>query len=112
MAGQGEGGNGLAKSGTGSGSGGTAASPGYADKVRRRVRPNIIWAGETAGLETIVSVHCAPDGQVLSASIQKGSGNAQWDQAALNAVNASNPMPLDTNGRAPATFLITLRPAG
>jgi colicin import membrane protein len=47
----------------------------------------------------------------LSASIQKGSGNPQWDQAALNAVNASNPMPLDINGKAPSSFLITLRPA-
>jgi colicin import membrane protein len=112
LAGQGEGGNGLAKSGTGSGSGGTAASPGYADKVRRRVKPNIIWAGETSGLETVVSVRCAPDGQLLSASIEKRSGNPQWDEAALNAVNATNPMPLDVNGKAPASFLITLRPAG
>jgi len=112
MAGQSEGGNGLAKSGSGSGSGGTSASPGYADKVRRRVKPNIIWAGATEGLETVVSVHCAPDGQLLSVSVQKSSGNPQWDAAAANAVNASNPMPLDINGKAPASFLITLRPAG
>jgi colicin import membrane protein len=104
-------GNGLAKSGTGSGAGGTATSPGYAEKVQRRVRPNIVWAGDTQGLETVISVRCAPTGTLLSATVQRSSGNAQWDDAALRAVQRSDPMPLDTDGRAPATFLITMRPA-
>lgn len=104
-------GNGLGKNGTGSGSGGTAASAGYAEKVQRRVRPNIIWAGETQGLETVVSVRCAPDGALLASTIIRSSGNPQWDQAALRAVQHSDPMPLDTNGKAPSTFTITLRPA-
>ena len=104
--------NGLGKSGTGSGSGGTAASPGYADKVRRAVFPNISWGGETEGLETVVAVRCSPTGTLLSASISRSSGNAAWDAAALRAVQRSDPMPLDTNGKAPESFLITLRPAG
>lgn len=109
--GAGTSGNGLAKSGTGSGSGGNAASPGYADKVRRRVRPNIIWAGETAGLETEISVHCSPSGTLLSANISRSSGNSQWDDAALRAVQRSDPMPQDTDGKTPSNFKITLRPA-
>jgi colicin import membrane protein len=108
-----ESGEGLAKSGTGRGAGGTATSAGYAEKVQRRVRPNIVWAGETAGLETVVAVRISPaTGTLLSASIQRSSGNEQWDQAALRAVQRSDPMPLDTNGQAPGTFTITLRPAG
>jgi colicin import membrane protein len=107
-----ESGNGLAKSGTGSGSGGNAASPGYADKVRRRVRPNIIWAGETAGLETEISVRCSPTGTLLSATISRSSGNSQWDEAALRAVQRSDPMPQDVDGKTPSNFKITLRPAG
>lgn len=106
------GGNGLAKSGTGSGAGGTAASSGYAEKVQRLVRPKIIWAGATEGLETVVTVRCAATGTLLSASISRSSGNAQWDAAALRAVEQSDPMPLDTNGKAPSNFTITLRPAG
>lgn len=112
LAGESSTGNGLAKSGTGTGSGGTAASPGYADKVKRRVRPNIVWAGETEGLETVIAVHCSPTGTLLSATVTRGSGNAQWDDAALRAVQRSDPMPLDDNGRAPASFTITMRPAG
>ncbi|CAH2794447.1 MAG: TolA protein [uncultured Caballeronia sp.] len=108
-----ESGEGLAKSGTGRGAGGTATSAGYAEKVQRRVRPNIRWGGETAGLETVISVRVSPaTGTLLSASIQRSSGNDQWDQAALRAVQLSDPMPLDINGQAPPTFTITMRPAG
>ncbi|WP_233864252.1 cell envelope integrity protein TolA [Paraburkholderia adhaesiva] len=106
------GGNGLAKSGTGSGAGGTAASSGYAEKVQRLVRPKIIWAGATEGLETVVTVRCAATGTLLSASVSRSSGNQQWDAAALRAVQQSDPMPLDKDGKAPSNFTITLRPAG
>ncbi|MCX4150400.1 MULTISPECIES: cell envelope integrity protein TolA [Paraburkholderia] len=105
-------GNGLAKSGTGSGSGGTATSPGYADKVRRVVRPNISWGGETEGLETVISVRCSPTGTLLDAQIARSSGNSAWDDAALRAVQRSNPMPQDIDGKTPTSFKITLRPAG
>ena len=105
-------GNGLAKSGTGSGSGGTATSPGYADKVRRVVRPNISWGGETEGLETVISVRCSPTGTLLDAQISHSSGNSAWDDAALRAVQRSNPMPQDIDGKTPTSFKITLRPAG
>lgn len=110
--GGGSSGNGLAKSGTGSGSGGTATSPGYADKVRRVVRPNISWGGETEGLETVISVRCSPTGTLLDAQISRSSGNAAWDDAALRAVQRSNPMPQDIDGKTPTSFKITLRPAG
>ncbi|NVH72684.1 cell envelope integrity protein TolA [Paraburkholderia sp. JPY432] len=103
--------NGLGKSGTGSGSGGTAASPGYADKVRRLVLQHVNWGGETEGLETVIAVRCSPDGNQLSANITHSSGNAAWDAAALRAVKASDPMPRDVNGKTPDYFTITLRPA-
>ncbi|HKT92020.1 MAG TPA: protein TolA, partial [Paraburkholderia sp.] len=35
-----------------------------------------------------------------------------WDDAALRAVQRSDPMPVDTDGKAPSSFKITLRPAG
>ncbi|CAH2806860.1 MAG: TolA protein [uncultured Paraburkholderia sp.] len=103
--------DGLGKSGTGTGSGGNATSLGYSDKVRRAVRPNISWGGETSGLETVVSVRCSPTGTLLGASISRSSGNAAWDDAALRAVQRTDPMPQDINGKTPTSFLITLRPA-
>lgn len=89
-----------------------SASPNYSGKVHQRVRPYIEWDGATSGLETVIAVHCAPSGTLLSATIQRSSGNAQWDAAALQAVQHSNPMPSDTDGHTPAKFEITLRPAG
>lgn len=113
MAGDSPTGNGLANGGNGSGSGGNAASAGYADKVKRRVRPNIRATIDfDASLTTVVSVSCAPDGALLSASIQRPSGNAQWDDVALRAVKDSDPMPRDVNGKTPAHFTITLKPKG
>ncbi|ALL64220.1 Cell division and transport-associated protein TolA [Paraburkholderia caribensis MBA4] len=109
--GEGSTGNGLAKSGTGSGAGGNAASPGYAEKVQRRVRPNIIWSGDTSGLQTVVSVRCSPTGTLLSATVTRSSGNQAWDDAALRAVQRSDPMPQDIDGKTPGSFTITLRPA-
>ncbi|MDN7671581.1 cell envelope integrity protein TolA [Burkholderia oklahomensis] len=105
------GGEGLAKSGTGSGSGGNAASPGYADKVRRRVKPNIVWAGERDSLVTVVAIRCTPSGDVLSTSIRRSSGNSGWDQAVISAIQASVPLPPDTNGRTPPEITITFKAA-
>ncbi|MDN7586478.1 cell envelope integrity protein TolA [Burkholderia seminalis] len=112
LAGAGEGGGqGLAKSGTGTGSGGNAASPGYADKVRRRVKPNIVWGGERAGLTTIVKIRCTPSGDLLSVSVSRSSGNSGWDQAVVNAIQASVPLPPDTDGHTPSSITITFKAA-
>jgi TolA protein len=84
----------------------------YAARVQRRVRPNIVWAGPTLDLETVISVRCAPSGTLLSSSISRSSGNPTWDMAALRAIQRSDPMPVDTDGRAPPMFSITMRPSG
>jgi len=96
----------------GAGSAGAPPAGDYATQVQRRIRPNIVWAGPTLDLETVISVRCAPTGTLLSATISRSSGNATWDMAALRAIQRSDPMPLDTDGRAPPAFAITLRPSG
>jgi colicin import membrane protein len=89
------------------------ASPGYADRVRRRVRPNVVAPINIDGNpSSIIAVRCAPDGSLLSATMQRSSGNLEWDIAALSAVEKSDPMPRDVNGSAPSSFLITFRPKG
>lgn len=98
------------RAGTGAGTGGTA-SPGYPDKVRRRVLPNIIFNEEVAGNPTaVVAVHLAPDGSLLSARLAKSSGNVGWDNAVLRAVERSDPLPRDENGVAPANINIYFQP--
>lgn len=91
---------------------GAPSAQDFASQVQKRVRPNIVWAGPALGLETAIAVHCTPTGSLLSAAVTRSSGNAAWDMAALRAVQRSDPMPLDTNGRTPPDFVIVLRPAG
>jgi colicin import membrane protein len=101
--------DGLAKGGTGSGSGGNAASPGYADKVKRRVKSFLHWAGSTQGLETRVQVRCAPSGDVLGVTVTRPSGNAAWDDTVVGAVRDASPLPRDTDGSTPPNITITFR---
>ncbi len=93
------------------GSGGQG-SPGYANKVRQRVKPNIIFeAGNVEGNpRTVVSVQCAPDGAILNVSLSRSSGNPAWDEAVLRAVQKSDPMPRDTDGKVPRHFIMTFQP--
>ncbi len=102
---------GSAISSKGNGAGGQG-SPGYANKVRQRVKPNIIFeASHVAGNpRTVVSVQCAPDGAILSVSLSQSSGNAAWDEAVLRAVQKSDPMPRDTDGKVPRHFIMTFQP--
>jgi colicin import membrane protein len=103
-------GTGAGTTGSATGAGGNG-SPGYAEKVRQRVKPNITFSGAVDGNPAaIVSVSCAPDGTILSSRISSSSGNQAWDDAVLRAVQASDPMPRDIDGKAPRSFQIRFRP--
>jgi TonB family protein len=82
----------------------------YAEMVRQRIRPNIVWSGKADRQETVVEVHCAASGNLESVRIVRSSGDRAWDRAALEAVKRSDPMPLDESGQAPRSFMITMRP--
>ncbi|SOY45613.1 cell envelope integrity protein TolA [Cupriavidus taiwanensis] len=100
----------TANAGAGSGSSAKPSS-GYAERVRQRVKPNIIFTEEVAGNPAaVVAVHMAPDGSLLSTRLAKSSGNAGWDNAVLRAVQRSDPLPRDSNGVAPSNILITFWP--
>lgn len=82
----------------------------YAETVRQRVRPHMVWNGKLVHGETVVEVRCTSSGNLESVKIVSSSGDRNWDRAALMAVKDADPMPLDQDGRAPRLFKITLRP--
>jgi TonB family protein len=82
----------------------------YAEMVRQRVRPHIVWNGKAVHGETVVEVHCTSAGNLESVKVTRSSGDKTWDAAAVTAVRQADPMPLDESGQAPRTFTITLRP--
>ncbi|WP_083654848.1 energy transducer TonB [Burkholderia sp. SRS-W-2-2016] len=82
----------------------------YAERVRQRVQPNIVWNGKTDRRETVLEVRCTSTGNLESVKIVRSSGDRNWDKAAVEAVKRSDPMPRDENGETPRMFTITLRP--
>ncbi len=101
---------GGAEANNGTGTSGKPSS-GYAERVRRRVKPNIIFNEDISGNPAaVVAVRMAPDGSILSARLAKSSGNSSWDNAVLRAVQVSDPLPRDESGAAPPEIRITFWP--
>ena len=89
---------------TGSGVGGGGnAPPGWTDKVIKKVRPLIVFNPESVSGNpaAVILVTLAPDGAILSTSIQSSSGNAGWDRAVLLALSRAESLPRDDNGKIP-----------
>jgi colicin import membrane protein len=101
----------------GTGGGGTAAteaapSAGYRGRLIAAIRPNIVFTDAPAGNPAAeVLVRAAPDGTVLSRQIGKSSGNPAWDEAVLRAIDRTQRLPRDADGRVPGSLLIVFRPS-
>jgi colicin import membrane protein len=99
---------------TGSGTGtGGVASPGYADKVRKAVKPYINFPGASqieGNPAANVAVELAPDGRIMNKRITKSSGIADWDAAVLRALDAAGSLPKDENGKVPKSLILVFKP--
>ena len=95
---------------------GTAAqssgpTPGYGAKVAARIKPNVVFTDVAPGNPRAeVEVRTSPDGTITSRKLIKSSGNAAWDEAVLRAIDRTNSLPKDTDGRVPSSLVIGLRP--
>lgn len=86
-------------------------SANYAGRIVARVRPNIVLTESVpATLRAEVEVRSAPDGTILSRRLVKPSGNAAWDEAVLRAIDRTETLPKDDNGRVPPAIVIDFRP--
>jgi colicin import membrane protein len=94
---------------------GTAAqsagpSAGYAGRIKARIRPNIVFADEVAGNPTAeVEVRAAADGMIMGRKLVKSSGVAAYDNAVLRAVDKTEVLPRDVDGRVPPSLLLVFR---
>ena len=89
----------------------TGPSASYAGKVAARVKPNIVFTEDIAGNPTAeVEVRAAPNGIILSRRLDKSSGIKAWDEAVLKAIDKTEKLPVDTDGRVPTSLIITFRP--
>lgn len=109
---------GLAGATGGANATGTAAkssgpSDSYAGRIRARVVPKIEDKDYGSGNPVAeVEVRMAPDGTITSRKITKSSGNKAWDDAVLRALDRTEILPRDTDGRVHSPLLMEFRPKG
>lgn len=107
----------MSQAGTGAPSStGTAArdagpSASYAGRIIARVKPHILLTNDVPGNPVAaVEVRCASDGTITGHRLVKSSGNKEWDEAVLRAVDRTGELPRDVDGRVPPSVLIEFRP--
>ena len=83
----------------------------YAGRLVGRIKPNIIYPGDVMGNPRAeVEVRVAPDGMIQSRRIVQSSGNKAWDDAVLRAIDKTEVLPKDTDGRVPPVIVLGFRP--
>ena len=92
---------------------GDAISLGYADKVRNKIKPFIVFDPATlqGNPAAVILVDLAPDGTILNTTTVKSSGSRLWDAAVLTALDNAKTFPKDDNGQIPMRQMrLTFKP--
>jgi colicin import membrane protein len=98
-------------SATGSATRSAGPSDSYAGRIRGRVKPNIVFTDDVPGNPTaIVEVRLAPDGTIIGKRITKPSGVRSWDDAVLRALDRTEVLPRDVDGRVHTPMELVFRP--
>lgn len=75
----------------------------YGGKVAAKIKPNIVYPDAISGNpRAVVEVRAAPDGTIVSKKLIQSSGNKSWDEAILRALEKTETLPRDTDGRVPS----------
>ena len=83
----------------------------YGGKVAAKVKPNIVYPDAVVGNpRAVVQVRAAPDGTIVGKKLVQSSGNKMWDDAVLRALDKTETLPRDIDGRVPASLEIGFRP--
>ena len=99
---------GPADTGTAPRSSGPSAS--YAGRIMARIKPNIVFTDPVDGNPmATVEVKLAPDGTIVAKRLVKSSGVRSWDDAVLRAIERTEVLPRDIDGRVPPPFQIDFR---
>jgi colicin import membrane protein len=101
-----------APSATGNAARASGPSASWGGKVQARVRPNIVFPDNVSGNPVAqVEVRLGPGGMILgSPRLVKSSGVKSWDDAVLRALEKTESLPPDTDGRYPSPVIIEFKP--
>lgn len=82
-------------------------SASYQGRIRAYIKRFHTYTETVSGNPvTEIEIRTASDGSILSRRITKPSSTKSWDDAALNAIDKAEKLPLDENGRAPSPMVI------
>jgi colicin import membrane protein len=85
-------------------------SSSYAGRIMARIKPNIVFTDTVDGNPTAtVEVKLAPDGTIVGKRLLQSSGVKAWDEAVLRAIERTEVLPRDVDGRVPPPFPIVFR---
>jgi len=86
-------------------------SASYGGRIRARIKPNIVFTEELVGNPSAtVEVRTAPDGTIVGRKLLKPSGDSAWDEAVLKAIDKTEVLPRDIDGRVPPVLEISFKP--
>ena len=87
-----------------------APSASYAGRIMARIKPNIVFSDSIDGNPLAsVEVRLAPDGTIIAKRLVKSSGVRAWDEAVLRAIERTEVLPRDIDGRVPGPFQIDFK---
>ena len=97
---------------TGSAEQSSGPSASYGAKLEARIRPNIVFGDELASNpRAVVLFNAAPDGTIVGKPrLKTPSGNKAWDDAVLRAIEKTDSIPRDIDGRVPALIEMGFTP--
>lgn len=96
--------------GTGSAARSAGPSAGYAGRIIAKVKPNIVFGDDPPGNPSAeVEVRAAADGTIVGRRLVKASGMKDWDEAVLRAIDRTETLPKDVDGRVPPTIVIAFK---
>ena len=83
----------------------------YAGRIKARIKPNIVFTEWVQGNPlAVVELRCSPDGRIVASRLVTPSGVPSWDAAVLRAVERTEVLPANEQGRVPPVIVIEFRP--
>ena len=96
---------------TGSAKQSSGPSASYAGRIVARIKPNITYTESLSGNPVAdVEVRTSPDGTIISRKLIKSSGVKSWDDAVINAIDKTEKLPADVDGRVIPSLTLGFRP--
>ncbi|MDH4418985.1 MAG: cell envelope integrity protein TolA [Acidovorax sp.] len=100
-----------AETATGTAQRSAGPSGSYGGKVAAKVKPNIVYPDAISGNPRAeVEVRLSPDGTIVGKRLVQPSGNKAWDDAVLRALDKTETLPRDVDGRVPSSLTIGFKP--